>query len=506
MASEVMIGKYAIESLTTGMYTDPFVIYREYIQNAADSIDEAIQSKTIDKSQALIKVIIDPANHKIIIEDNGTGLTSESAYKILSDIGNSQKIQGQNRGFRGIGRFSGLSYCDRLTFVTSHINESRQYSITYNAAELRRLIRAKTDVLTASSAMQSVISERTNTCSVSSHFFRVVMEGVLPETGLLDFDTTEHYLKAIAPVGYSNSFSWAKVIHSEMKKHVRPVPEYRLLLEAQGRKAEIIKEYQDTFLLNRQTGATDQIQEIAFFPLINRKGDKIGCAWYGISSFIGTIIGKEIKGLRLRSGNILIGDHTTLNSAFKDSRFNGWVVGEVFIDSAEYVPNARRDDFEHNEAYYVLFEQLQSLAAEITKAIRTASVKRNKALSQAVSAVESAGASTEKALGAERVTSHHKGAASAKVTEARNMLSTPMADELSEEIRQEALEQLDILTGKVKGASSYKALNLLTGLSKSERALLERVFNSIEEEFGDADSERYIEMTLKVLSDSTFDK
>ena len=102
MRSDVMIGKYAIESLTTGMYTDPFVIYREYIQNAADSIDEAIKSKTIDKSQTLIKVAIDSANRKIVIEDNGTGLKSASAYRVLSDIGNSQKIQGQNRGIHWV--------------------------------------------------------------------------------------------------------------------------------------------------------------------------------------------------------------------------------------------------------------------------------------------------------------------------------------------------------------------------------------------------------------------
>ena len=501
MRSDVMIGKYAIESLTTGMYTDPFVIYREYIQNAADSIDEAIKSKTIDKSQTLIKVAIDSANRKIVIEDNGTGLKSASAYRVLSDIGNSQKIQGQNRGFRGIGRFSGLSYCDRLTFVTSHVDEPKQYSITYNAEELRSLIREKTDVLTASNAMQSVISERTNACSASSHYFRVIMEGVHPETGLLDFDTTEHYLKAIAPVAYANAFSWAKVIHSEMKKYIRPIPEYRLVLEAQGKRAEVIKEYQDTFLLNRQAGTTDQIQDIAFFPLVNQKGIRIGCAWYGISSFIGTIIGKEIKGLRLRSGNILIGDHTTLNTIFKDSRFNGWVVGEVFVDSAEFIPNARRDDFEHNDAYYVLFEQLQSLAAEITKAIRTASVKRNKALARAVSALETAGKSAEDILKEEHITPQRKGTASAKMAKARDMLAVPMADELSEGIRQEALEQLDILTGKVKGASAYRALNLVSGLTKTERALLEKIFGRIINAYDEEESERYINMTLQALSE-----
>ena len=114
----------------------------------------------------------------------------------------------------------------------------------------------------------------------------------------------------------------------------------------------------------------------------------------------------------------------------------------------------------------LLFEQLQSLAAEITKAIRTASVNRNKALAHAVSALETASKSAEEILKEEHISPQHKGVASTKVAEARNMLAVPMADELSEGIRQEALDQLDILTGKVKGASTYRALNLIPGLKK----------------------------------------
>lgn len=38
----IVIGKHTLESLTSGMYSDPYVVYREYIQNATDSIDEAV--------------------------------------------------------------------------------------------------------------------------------------------------------------------------------------------------------------------------------------------------------------------------------------------------------------------------------------------------------------------------------------------------------------------------------------------------------------------------------
>ena len=35
MADEtVQVGKYTLESLTTGMYSDPKIVYREYIQNS----------------------------------------------------------------------------------------------------------------------------------------------------------------------------------------------------------------------------------------------------------------------------------------------------------------------------------------------------------------------------------------------------------------------------------------------------------------------------------------
>lgn len=42
---DIVIGKHTLESLTSGMYSDPFVVFREYIQNATDSIDAAYKEK-----------------------------------------------------------------------------------------------------------------------------------------------------------------------------------------------------------------------------------------------------------------------------------------------------------------------------------------------------------------------------------------------------------------------------------------------------------------------------
>ena len=47
MKRELIIGKYTLESLTNGMYSSPLDMYREYIQNAVDSIDIAIEQGLI---------------------------------------------------------------------------------------------------------------------------------------------------------------------------------------------------------------------------------------------------------------------------------------------------------------------------------------------------------------------------------------------------------------------------------------------------------------------------
>ena len=77
-------------------------------------------------------------------------------------------------------------------------------------------------------------------------------------------------------------------------------------------------------------------------------------------------------------GRAIIGDNKTLNSIFKEPRFNSWTQGELFIVTDKLIPNARRDDFEQNEAYFKLIATLQErIGAEVTKAIREASALRN---------------------------------------------------------------------------------------------------------------------------------
>ena len=118
MKRELIIGKYTLESLTNGMYASPLDMYREYVQNAVDSLDEAFANGIELPDKLSIDITIDAENRVITIRDNGVGVPAETASETLLDIGNSQKSRMTSRGFRGIGRLAGLSYCDKLTFRT----------------------------------------------------------------------------------------------------------------------------------------------------------------------------------------------------------------------------------------------------------------------------------------------------------------------------------------------------------------------------------------------------
>ena len=74
------IGKNVIENLTTAMYENSYIIYREYIQNAADSIDKAISKGIIAKDEACIDIDIEYSKRKICIYDNAFGLGKHQFY------------------------------------------------------------------------------------------------------------------------------------------------------------------------------------------------------------------------------------------------------------------------------------------------------------------------------------------------------------------------------------------------------------------------------------------
>ena len=126
----IVVGKDILEVLSNAMYVDPLAIYREYIQNAADAIDEARRTSVLSlKETGTVEIEIDIEKRTATIRDNGTGISAAEFESRLTSFGASVKRGTNSRGFRGVGRLSGLAYCQELLFRSRSAGESRRFGV-----------------------------------------------------------------------------------------------------------------------------------------------------------------------------------------------------------------------------------------------------------------------------------------------------------------------------------------------------------------------------------------
>lgn len=481
MSEKIIIGKHTLESLTSGMYSDPYVVFREYIQNSVDSIDTAIKNGIIKTGEDQIIVRLRPTEQEIIISDNGTGIPCNEAEKVLISIGNSQKTSDSSRGFRGIGRLAALSYCKQLVFQTSFPGESKATIITIDANKLSDLLMDSSDVdVSVVDVLQKVYEVKTKPEKENVHYFVVKLIGVDENSRLNDRDEVVDYLSQNTPVPYDPAFVWGKEICSRLRKEGCDVQSYNIMIQYGTTVQAVYKPYKDKILVDKSKNIYDGIQDIEVVKIAHPNGTLAAIGWLARTNYMGSICDKTVKGIRLRKGNILVGDHQTLNVVFKDARFNGWSMGEIYAIDKDLIPNARRDNFEKNQTYFVLFEQLSLLAATITKKIRSASLKRNSELSNAMEQLDKAAKLASDAID-NGISSLQKGAITQKLRIAHDAVSNSATNGNTDEHFQEiAFEELDMLIGKFKGVTSYKALNTIEKLSNTEKKILERVFNVID--------------------------
>lgn len=479
--TSIIVGKHTLESLTSGMYSDAYVVFREYIQNSVDSIDEAFRLGALTPGAEQIVVRLSPTENQIIITDNGLGIPSLEVEKTLISIGNSKKSSASSRGFRGIGRLAALSYCQRLSFSTSFKGEAISTQIVIDASKLSTVLADDSQAdMTVVDVLESVYTATTSVERESSHYFTVQMDGVDVNSKLLSVLDVEDYLMQNAPVPYSPDFIWGKEIVRRLRKEGLEIGVYNIFLEYGTKSTPIYKPYKDAFIVDKGKNITDTVQDITILKIPNSSNNLTAIGWLAKTGYMGSIYDKAVKGIRLRKGNILIGDNQTLNVVFKDARFNGWSIGEIFAIDKMLVPNARRDNFEKNPAYFALLEQLMTVAAGITKDIRTTSLKRNALLSSAIEQLDVTAQQATSAID-EGVSGFQKNLISKKLKDAKVAVSSSMTTAESERYYQDiAFAELDMLIGKLEGATRYKALNTLNTLTNTEKKILERVISIID--------------------------
>ena len=289
------------------------------------------------------------------------------------------------------------------------------------------------------------------------------------------------YLAQIVPVAYDTyKFVWGKEIKSRLENEGYIIPEYNVYLSYAGETIPVYKAYTDEFFIDKSGNTVDRIKDIQIFNLKNSDGNTSAYGWLAHSDYFGSIYEKSIRGLRIRKGNILIGDGQTLNICFKDARFNGWVIGEIFVNDTRLVPNARRDNFEKNSAYFLFIEQIRNIASSITKDIRSASVARNAELSKVVEQKQEIADKVNETFDYEKIDSKARESLRKRLIRTQDALNQFSSNEEIDLYNKEiAFDEIDMLMGKIQGVTAYKSLNAMQNLSKVEKKTLEQVFDTI---------------------------
>ena len=378
----IEIGVNIVEIVTKGLYTNSLDIFREYIQNACDAIDDAIDAGILaegdDKSagDGKIAIELDAAARRITIEDNGMGIPTRYFERTMSKIGNSDKTLKTDRGFRGIGRLCGLAYCREARFSSTAVGEPKLSVITIDAERLRKEFFSD-NKHSAESVLRDVMTFSKETCAVDEHFFKVELIDIVDtNNALLDVEKVRDYLSFTAPVTYSPNFYY----QSEIYKHAAvlnfKITEYKIEVNGEP----VVKNYKTT--VQTRMGK-DEIFGVDFRDFKDDAGNLIAWIWIGLSNFKGVLdqtggtADNKMRGIRLRAGNIQIGDAEALKNLFAEARGTTYFIGEVHTVDTNLRPNSRRDYFEENEACNALEGALRDYFRELHTIYKTASDVRS---------------------------------------------------------------------------------------------------------------------------------
>ena len=503
--NEPVAGKFLLEILTRGMYSNPMHVYREYIQNSSDSIDKAIEAGILQSADAEIHISIDEKGRSIIIRDNGLGIPLNITRIKLMNVGVSDKDGITERGFRGIGRLGGLAYAEKVQFVTSAIGDSTRTIMTCDCIRMQQLLQKSnnetSDIMETFKAISAFEEQPEDS---NEHYFEVRLLGVPQESGLLDEDDVIRYLSETAPIDFdSQQFPQARKIRDHFSEKGFPITCYKILRGA--RKKPIYKLYSRSLSTGKQgrTKAKDYVRDVEFIYKEASDGKPLYIGWLAITDFSGVISDESVQGIRFRKGNILVGSGTTFANFFPSEGHNAnrMFAGEIHVLHDELVPNSQRDDFEPSTAYNEMRKSLSEWAGMINRKYRRGTSEATSALRNLTKLNEEQ-KELEGKIDSGAITSDEKREQIAERLEkiartrekeektVRKAMERGTFDDERKETVEKALSQTEAATKKVTALNTkivnagYATKNdLPSSYSRDERKLYQRIISIIDSYF-----------------------
>ena len=338
---QTKIGKNLIEILMYSMYDDAKVVLREYVQNAYDAINEAVEQGILESSKCgSVNIILDSKYRSVRINDNGTGIVKKFAAKKLLDIADSFKDGKNTAGHYGIGRLTGLQFCERLIFKTSAKGEDEYTQVVFDSNLAREILNDSNDHRNAEEVVNSISTVSTGKENVDAHYFEIEMENIRADySQLLDEDSVREYLEEVAPIDYSTTFKNLLIKTSEIPPHIKIQRDNLKCIQLSiNNLVDIRKRYGVKI-----EGTGDPIKTLHYFDVIDDEYGLLAWGWFAITAFTKAIPVKDKnRGIRLRKKNIQVGTANLLDKYFEESRGNNYFYGEVFAVHNNLRPSSDR--------------------------------------------------------------------------------------------------------------------------------------------------------------------
>ncbi len=346
------IGIRLLETLTSALYEDPVVLFREYVQNSIDSF------KRSAGNQHKIEINIDRKSKNITILDDGDGIPKEQFENKMNLIAGSDKSGELDQiGFRGIGRLSAMPFCTTLRFINKAPGETSVQRFEWNGKKYKDMLLAA-----KSKELEDIIGEITSSRldekyegDEQEHFFKVEIIGYNEEIDLLveKSKVLKEKLKLLLPLKYAPDFEFQDIIHEHYRNFMGgSLEDFEADIFLDGE--PLYKPYANEHILESDIIFWD----LRFFSSDSSlPDDKVGVLWFTFNRKIEAAKLKGPRGIYVRSKNMLLGDETAITNAIKQNGADyisthreieqtvQGVYGEILLNNINLSDNARRDWF-----------------------------------------------------------------------------------------------------------------------------------------------------------------
>jgi hypothetical protein len=476
----ITVGKDILELLSSSMYVSPLTIYREYVQNSADAIDQAVEQGILaTPNDGRIDIALDHIGRRSVVRDNGIGLDRDELVSRMTAFGASQKRWTSARGFRGVGRLAGLGYCQELIFRSRTKSSSKICEVRWDCRSLKNLLSDPNFDGDLEDTVRQIVNVREySDVDAPDRFFEVeiIKPKRLGNDLLLNELAIQHYLSQIGPCPFRPDFGFGEQIRDLLKP--ANVKDYGIFLneadEPVYRPYSDRIEYSDT-----RAGLSKRLQGIS---IENDAGETAAIGWVLHHDYQGALPPNlGMRGLRARVGNIQVGNERILAKVFPEERFCSWTIAEVHVIDKRVLPNGRRDNFEPSSHFSNIVTHLIPRAAEIARQCRSSSVLRNRLKTFELGeqkVLEKMEIIEQGAISRNMVTSLKKEIGS-HLSEMQKAFDFNLFDDVD---KNEMRARADELDGRIKGITNRAAhSDIFQTLSRNKRAAYREVFDLIYE-------------------------